>query len=90
MFSKLIGAMGPTLEFVRGNLGRGTFVYEGVRGVNSKWFSLWQFTVFGGLQFGSADTPDQASTKLSAVTRPDMSRGPFSDEEVGLSNAAAA
>jgi hypothetical protein len=90
VWSKIIGTMGPNLEVVRGNLGRGTFVYAGTRSLTLRWYSLWQFTVFGGLQFGNADTPNQAFTKLSAVTRPDMSRGPFSDEEVGLSNPAAA
>ncbi len=90
VFSEIIGKMGPNLEIVRGDLGQGTFVYTGTRSLTLKWFSLWQFTVFGGLQFGNPDMPNQAFTKLSAVTRPDMARAPFSNEEIGLSNAAAA
>ena len=90
VFSEIIGKMGKNLEVARGNLGRETFVYTGTRSLTLKWFSLWQFTVFGGLQFGNAAAPNQAFTKLSAVTRPDMSRAPFSNDKVGLSNAAAA
>lgn len=90
VFSSIIRTMGPTLECVRGNLGRGTFVYEGVRGVNSKWCSLWQFAVFGGMRFGNVHEPSAAFTRMSAVTRPDMSRAPFTAEEIGVRTAAAA
>jgi hypothetical protein len=89
VFRTLISHMGQNLEAVRGNLGRGTLVYEGVRGLTRKWYSLWQFTVFGKLQFGNARIPDRAFTRLSVVTRPDMSKAPFTDEETGVSIAAA-
>ena len=90
VFSTLLEKMGPTPQVVQGNLGRGTFVYEGSRSATLRWFSLWQFTLFGGLQFANSDTPNRSFTKLSAVTRPDMSRAPFTSEETGLSNAVAA
>jgi hypothetical protein len=90
VFETIINAMGRPLELVRGNLGRGTFVYEGVRGAKSKWFSLWQFAIFGGLQFGNASTPRASYTRISAVTRPDMSRVPFTVEEIGALTGAVA
>jgi hypothetical protein len=81
--------MGQHSEAVRGDVGRGTLVYEGVRGPTRKWYSLWQFTVFGKLQFANGRIPNRAFTRLSVVTRPDMSKTPFTDEETGVSIAAA-
>ena len=89
VFSSLTSHMGQHLEAVRGDLGQGTLVYEGIRGPTRKWYSLWQFTVFGKLQFGNARRPDRAFTRLSVVTRPDMSKAPFTDEETGVSIAPA-
>jgi hypothetical protein len=90
VFSEILAKMGSNLEIVQDNLGRGTFQYVGVRGANLKWFSLWQLTVFGGLQFGNAGAPNQGFTKLFAVTRPDISRAPFTSEQAGLPTGAAA
>ena len=90
VFSELLAKIGPAQEVVEGNLGRGTFAYAGVRSATARWFSLWQFTVFGGLRFANADTPNRAFTKLTAVTRPDMSQTPFSAEEIGAWTAATA
>lgn len=69
---------------VKGNLGRETFVYWGTKSLSLCWWSLWQFTLFGGLRFGSSHLPGDSFTKLSAVTRPDISLGPFTREEAGL------
>jgi hypothetical protein len=70
---------------IKGDLGRGTFVYWSTRSASPRWWSLWQFTLFGGLQFGNPDAPNRSFTKLSAVTRPDMSLAPFTNEEARLS-----
>jgi hypothetical protein len=90
VFGTLLEKIGPAREVVQGNLGRGTFAYAGVRSASARWFSLWQFTVFGELQFGNSDAPNRAFTKLSAATRPDMSRKPFTAEETGVTTVLAA
>jgi hypothetical protein len=51
---------------------------------------LWQFTIFGGLQFGNENTAGASYTRISAVTRPDMSSAPFTDEEIGVLTGAVA
>jgi hypothetical protein len=83
-FGTIFNKMGQRVG-VKDNLGRGTFVYWGTRSASLRWFSLWQFTLFGGLHFGNSDTPNRSFTKLSAVTRPNMSLAPFTSEEAGLS-----
>jgi hypothetical protein len=90
VFGTLLEKIGPAQEVVQSNLGRGTFAYAGVRSATARWFSLWQFTIFRELQFSNATVPNRAFTKLSVVTRPDMSRAPFTAEEAGVSTAAAA
>lgn len=90
VFFNITRIMGPTLDIVQGDFGRGTFGYWGARGSAVRWFSGRQFVVFGGLQFSNAHSPTRAFAKLSAVTRPDMSRVPFTDEEAGASVPAAA
>lgn len=84
-FGTILNNMGQRVT-VEGDLGRGTFVYWGTRSASRRWWSPWQFTLFGGLQFGNSDAPDQSFSKLSAVTRPDMSLAPFTSEEAGLSS----
>jgi hypothetical protein len=83
-FQTILNTMGSRVG-VEGDLGCGTFIYWSTRSVSLRWFSLWQFTLFGGLQFENSDAPNRSFTRLSAVTRPDMSLAPFSNEEVGLS-----
>jgi hypothetical protein len=85
VFTRVIQKMGTPLHTLQGNLGRSTLTYWGIRGSTSRWFSAWQFTLFGGLQFGNAALPGDSFTRLSAVTRPDMSQVPFTDEEAGTS-----
>jgi len=71
-------AIGPLMRYfqppsalVEGNLGRGTFVYRGLRSRQPPGFSLWQFTLFGRMQFGGAPQHlGRAFSKLSAITRP--------------------
>jgi hypothetical protein len=65
---KIIGQVDQT---AKGNIGRGTFVYEGVRSANLAQLSLWQFTVFGGLELGSdANIPHLRLSRFYAITRP--------------------
>lgn len=90
VFGTLLEKIGPAQEVVQSNLGRGTFAYAGVRSATARWFSLWQLTVFGELRFGNADARNRAFTKLSVVTRPDMSRKPFTAEEMGVTTVMAA
>ena len=90
VFGTLLGKIGPAQEVVQRNFGRGTFAYAGVRSATARWFSVWQFTLFGELRFSNANVPNRAFTKLSVVTRPDMSRVPFTADESGVSTPAAA
>ena len=61
----------PPCTLVEGNLGRGTFVYRGLRSRESPAFSLWQFTLFGAMQFGGVPQhPGRPFSEFSAVTRP--------------------
>jgi hypothetical protein len=66
----LMSYIGRPAAIAEGNLGRGTFVYRGVRSSLIPQVSLWQLTIFGGLQFGNAASfPDARFTKFSVVTR---------------------
>jgi hypothetical protein len=72
---KVISAMmryfQPPSALIEGDLGRGTFVYRGLRSREAPALSLWQFTLFGRMQFGGVPQyPGRPFSKLSAVTRP--------------------
>jgi len=52
-----------------GNLGNGTFVYEGAQGVNYPELSLWRFGVYGNAQVsGDISEPNEQSLGLFAFT----------------------
>lgn len=84
VFSTILTKMGQRVS-VTGNLGRGTLIYWGTRSLSPFWWSLWQFTLFEGLRFGNSNLGSVNFTRLSAVTRPDMTLGPFTQEEAGFS-----
>ena len=59
---------------VRGNLGNGTFLYEGAQGVVSPIFTIWRFLVYGGAAFGGDGgderTPAEVSSQIVVITAP--------------------
>jgi hypothetical protein len=57
-------------QTVRGDIGHRTFVYEAMRSATDTQFSLWQFSVFGGLELGRLDSPGLRVSRFCAVTRP--------------------
>jgi len=63
-------------QTAKGNIGRGTFVYEAVQSAHLIQVSLWEFTIFGGLEFG-ADTKNRflRLSRFYAVTRPEIDSG---------------
>jgi len=53
------------------DLGRGTFRYRAIQSSIIKDFSLWEFQMFGGLEFaGDPRFPERSFTNIHAVTRP--------------------
>jgi hypothetical protein len=66
----LLPYMGEPAIICQRDLGRGTFVYRGMRSVHIPQLSFWQLTIFGGLQFGGDSRfPNYRFTKFSIVTR---------------------
>lgn len=63
--------VGPVSQTEKGNFGRGTFVYEAMRSAAVAELSLWQFSIFGGLQFGG-DNSRLRLSRFYAVTRPNV------------------
>ncbi|HUC70941.1 MAG TPA: hypothetical protein VMS01_07115, partial [Stellaceae bacterium] len=67
---------------------RGLFMFHWGVPLHSKWYA--DVTIIRPeaerLQFANHDAPIRSFTKLSAVTRPDMSLAPFTGEEAGLSD----
>ena len=60
----------PFAGIAEGDLGRGTFVYRGMRSSRIPQISLWQLTMFGGLQFASEKQfPNERFVKFSVITR---------------------
>jgi hypothetical protein len=56
---------------VAANLGNGTFIYEGVQGVDTTEVTAWRFSIYGGVNLGGdPDTPHEASRVIGAFTGP--------------------
>jgi hypothetical protein len=56
---------------VRANLGNGTFVYEGVQGVDCPQVTAWRISVYGGLCLaGDPADPSAVSSCIDIVTGP--------------------
>jgi hypothetical protein len=54
---------------VSGNLGDGTFVYEGVRSTDMPEMSLWLFSIYGGMRLsGDASAPNEDCSIIGAIT----------------------
>lgn len=56
-------------ERVRSDLGKGAFSYEGAQGTDYPEFSIWRFSIFGGLKLcGDPATPSEELVGLGAIT----------------------
>lgn len=56
---------------VASNLGKGTFVYEGVQGVDTPEVTAWRFSIYGGVDLGGDPSqPHEASKVIGAFTGP--------------------
>jgi len=70
VIAPLLPYIGRPAGIAEGNLGRGTFVYRGMRSSRIPQISLWQLTMFGGLQFASeTQFPNERFVKFSVITR---------------------
>lgn len=70
VISRLAPYIGKPRAMANRDLGRGTVVYEGAQSEHLPQFSLWQFTLFGEMQFGG--DPKLGALRLTrfyAVTR---------------------
>ena len=56
---------------VSGNLGEGTFCYEGAQATDCKEMSVWRFAMYGGIVFGGDPRVPGPSSLAVAVTGPD-------------------
>lgn len=57
-------------EQVEGNLGRGAFVYEGLRSRAHRPFSVWRFAWHGGIRLHGSGAPSSGVSNWWGVTRP--------------------
>jgi hypothetical protein len=55
---------------VSGNLGEGTFMYEGLQTIDSPNSTLWRFLVYGGLRFGDSQNSREGASLIFAATGP--------------------
>lgn len=56
---------------VSANLGGGTFIYEGVQGIDCPQLSMWRFSAFGGVKLGGdPKVPNVTSSRIGVVTGP--------------------
>lgn len=54
---------------VRENLGKGTFIYEGVQGTDIPEMSIWLFSIYGGMKLsGNTSTANDDCSIIGAVT----------------------
>jgi hypothetical protein len=54
----------PAKARVRGNLGLGTFLYEGIQGDDNDAVSVWQFSIYAGLK------TEETTLQVAALTGP--------------------
>lgn len=65
----LIGMLSSARNRVVGDLGGGTFTYEGVQGDYPE-HTLWRFTMYGGIEFGGdPNTPGPSSLAVAFTAR---------------------
>jgi hypothetical protein len=74
---------------VRANLGQGTFVYVGVRGVDCERVTAWRMAGYGGMQFADPSVPGETVSVFGALTGPEREPSSMStDVEVLLASGA--
>jgi hypothetical protein len=67
MFEKVM--LGRRRAEVRGNLGDGLFLYQGIQAVDDPSCTLWRFQIYGGITFAGDETsPGQGVSNLWAST----------------------
>lgn len=57
-------------EHVTEDIGNGTFLYEGLEGLDDPTLTVWRFTVYGGLVMGDGNPPVAFPTEVIAITGP--------------------
>lgn len=65
---------------VTNDLGEGTFIYEGVQGVDNPAVTGWRFSIYGGLTLGGdPEKPEEGSSVIGVITGPksDLSYAAF-------------
>jgi hypothetical protein len=61
----------PAKARVSGNLGNGTFLYDGNQGTDNDAISAWRFSVYGDLKVtGDPDAPGEETAQIGALTGP--------------------
>lgn len=56
---------------VSNDLGQGTFMYEGVQGIDNPVITVWKFSIYGGLALGGdTKAPDESSSIIGVFTGP--------------------
>lgn len=55
------------------DLGDGTVCYEGKQGVEPE-ITAWRIAMYGGLQFGDSQNPDECSSAIYAITGPNSAK----------------
>lgn len=54
---------------VRGNIGGGTFIYEGIQAMDDPCLTVWRFAIYGGLAFcGDEDVPSESASTILVIT----------------------
>ncbi len=57
-------------DHVTEDVGNGTFLYEGLEGLDDPTLTVWRFTVYGGLVMGDGTVPVAFPTEVIAITGP--------------------
>jgi hypothetical protein len=70
LWSQLAGFFPPGSLRVEANLGRDSFVYEGVLSPAHEAFTVWRMAWHGGIRLHGADSPPQGVSVFWGVTRP--------------------
>jgi len=57
-----------TLNHTSGDLGHGTFSYEGIQFAHDPNETLWRLSIYGGACFGNPSSPGEKASQIIAVT----------------------
>jgi hypothetical protein len=60
---------GNASQRIRNDIGEGTFIYEGVQGIDDPHLSLWNFVAYGGLAVSDDPSmPSEISSRILGIT----------------------